>query len=190
LSLTELLNRRLMVRDYLDQAVEPEKLDQVLNAALRGPSAGNSQGVSLLVIQNPQTRLGIARLAQEPEWVARGYPPWLSQAPVHLVLCAEPECYRQRYAEADKLHIKPWSVDYWLVDAGCALMLVLLAAVEQGLAAGFQGVHNLPGLADFLHIPSEVVVLGVITLGYPASRRPGHSSARPKRSGRVHWESW
>jgi nitroreductase len=69
-------------------------------------------------------------------------------------------------------------------------MLILLAAVEQGLAAGFQGAQNLPGLAELLKIPPEVVPLGVITLGYAGNSRPGASSQRPRRPLRVHREVW
>jgi FMN reductase [NAD(P)H] len=188
--LSDLLRRRRMVRNYTSEPVDPQALEKILEAGLRGPSAGNSQGVSLVVVQQPERRAAIAELAGESEWRAKGYPAWLSQAPVHIILCAEPGVYQKRYAEADKIHSKAWTVPYWYVDAGCALMLLLLAATEEGLAAGFQGAHNLPGLADYLAIPTDVHVLGVITVGHAASRKSGHSASRPKRSQRCHWESW
>lgn len=191
MSLSELLRRRRMVRDYLPQPVEADKLERILHAALRGPSAGNSQGVSLVVLESAARRGRMAELAGEREWVARGYPAWLSTAPVHLILCAEPECYRQRYREADKSKAeKNWPVPYWHVDAGCAFMLLLLAAVEEGLAAGFQGIHNLAGLGAALGIPAEVEVIGLITLGYSDSQKKGHSTQRPRRAGRIHREQW
>lgn len=191
MSLAELLRRRRMVRDYSSRPVEPEKLERILDCALRGPSAGNSQGVSLVVVETEARRKKLAELAGEPQWVARGYPPWLSQAPVHVILCAEPEVYRQRYAEPDKARAcSEWAVPYWHVDSGCALMLMLLAAVEEGLAAGFQGVHNLPGLAAALDIPPQVEPLGLVTLGYSESQRRGHSSQRARRGGRIHREHW
>jgi len=189
--LLDLLRRRRMVRDYAAAPVEAVKLERILQAALKGPSAGNSQGVSLVVLESAAQRERMAHLAGEPEWVARGYPPWLSSAPVHVILCAEPAVYRQRYAEADKSAAeKNWPVPYWYVDAGCAFMLLLLAAVEEGLAAGFQGVHNLPGLSHSLGIPDEVEAVGLITLGYSQSRKKGHSSQRGARLGRIHRESW
>ena len=179
-----------MVRDYLEQAVPPEVLERILQASLKGPSAGNSQGVSWVVLQSEQRRQAVAELAREREWVARGYPAWLSQAPVHLVLCAEPDVYQARYAEADKAQTQSWNIPYWYLDAGCTMMLVLLAAQEEGLAAGFQGEHNLPGLASLCGLPQEVKAIGVVTLGYAASHRAGHSARRPKRAERIHWEQW
>ena len=191
MSLSDLLRQRRMVRDYQERPVEADKLERMLAACLRAPSAGHSQGVSLVVIQQPETRRRIAELAQESQWLARGYPAWLSQAPIHVVLCAEPLCYRQRYAEPDKSEAnQDWPVPYWFVDGGCALMLLLLAAADEGLAAGFQGIHNLPGLSALLDIPVAVEPLGLVTLGYAASRKPGHSVARGRRPGRVHHERW
>lgn len=191
MSLYNLLKRRRMVREYESRSVEPERLERVLQAALRSPSAGHSQGVSLVVVQSEQGRARVAQLAGEAEWVARGFPAWLSSAPVHLVLCAEPEVYRQRYRESDKYSaVKDWPVAYWHVDAGCMMMTLLLAAVEEDLAAGFQGIHNLPGLSEFLGIPGEVEPIGLITLGYSQSQRRGHSSGRGPRPGRIHREQW
>jgi nitroreductase len=191
MSLYNLLSRRRMVREYENRPVEPASLERILQAALRSPSAGNSQGVSLIVIQSPRIRGQVANLAGEDDWVARGFPAWLSSAPVHLILCAEPEVYRLRYQEPDKHEaVKEWPVAYWQVDAGCMMMTLLLAAVEEGLAAGFQGIHNLPGLPELLGIPPEVEPIGLITLGYSQSQRRGHSSGRGPRPGRVHREQW
>ena len=33
-----------------------------------------------------------------------------------------------------------WPVPYWFVDAGAALMMLLLASLDEGLAAGVSGV--------------------------------------------------
>lgn len=189
--LDSLLRQRRMVREYLDRPVEREKLQAVLEAALRGPSAGNSQGISLLVLQDETRRQQVAALAREGEWLARGYPRWLSAAPVHVVLCVEPDVYRARYGEADKSSSPAWTVPFWHVDGGCALMLLLLAAVEQGLGAGFQGIQNLPGLRELLLLPSTVEPLGIVTLGYALpGAGPRGSQTRPRRTGRIHWESW
>lgn len=192
MSLEALLRKRRMVREYLPTPVEPEQLERVLQSSLRGPSAGNAQGVSLVVVEQAARRRAIAALSAEERWVARGYPAWLSGAPVHIVLCVEPEVYRERYAEPDKdAARKDWAVPYWHVDGGCALMLLLLAAVDEGLAAGFQGAHNLPGLAELLGIPAGVCPLGLVTLGHAAPLQPLRGSqGRARRADRIHREQW
>lgn len=178
-----------MVRRYLPDPVDPAALGRIARAALRGPSAGFSQGISVVVVTDPARRAEIARLADEAAWVARGRDPWLSPAPAHLVLCVEPGTYARRYSEPDK-GSAALAVPWWWVDGGAALSLVLLAAVDEGLAAGFLGAHALPGLAGLLGLPAGVVPLGVVTVGHPAG-----TVARPARGRRpeaevLHAEAW
>jgi len=187
----EVVRRRRMVRRYRTDPVGPDALERIVAAAHRGPSAGYAQGVSLVVVTDAPTRSAIAESAGEPEWLNRGYDPWLSAAPVHLVLCVEPETYRDRYAESGK---DPAALDipWWWVDGGSALMLILQAAVDEGLAAGFLGAHAVPGLHDLLGIPTAVEVLGVVTIGHPlADRRSSSLDRGPRPAAEVtHRERW
>ncbi len=77
------------------------------------------------------------------------------------------EIYHSRYREPDKIQDDgteiEWPVPYWWVDVGATAMLILLAAVNEGLAAGFLGTHRFPELSAEL----------------------GHS-ARPEASRRDH----
>ena len=54
---SDVLRRRRMIRSYQeDRQVPPEALDAILGAALRAPSAGFTQGVSLLVLSSDTER--------------------------------------------------------------------------------------------------------------------------------------
>jgi nitroreductase len=180
-----------MVRRYREDPVDPGALERIALAATRGPSAGFTQGVSVVVVTEANTRTAVARLAGEPGFAARGFDPWLSGAPAHLVICVTPSAYRERYRESGK---DPAVLDlpWWWVDGGAALSLVLLAAVDEGYAAGFLGGHRLAGIHDLLGIPAEVEVLGVVTVGRPAPDRRSSSLERGRRPvGEViHSERW
>jgi nitroreductase len=182
--------RRHMVRRYRPDPIDPAALERIARAALRGPSAGYSQGVSVVVVTDPGRRGAIAREAGEEAWVAGGREPWLSPAPAHLVLCVEPAAYRRRYAEPDK-DPAALQVPWWWIDGGAALSLLLLAAVDEGLAAGFLGAHSLPGLGELLGLPEGIVPLGVVTVGHPAEGEVG-PGPRPRRpaSEVLHRERW
>lgn len=197
MNFSDLLKRRRMVRNYLPDPIPEDSLQRILWAALQGPSAGNSQGISVVVVREADRRKAIAQLAGEDYYVQKGYPAWLSNAPIHLVLCVESSRYRTRYALPDKAHSKlsgpqTWSIPYWYVDGGAAFMLILLAAVEEGLSAGFQGAHNLGAISQLLKIPPEVEVLGLITLGYPAPDRRSGSLEHGRRQSTeaIHQETW
>lgn len=180
---------RRMVRRYTGEPVARDALGRIAAAAARGPTAGNTGGVSVVVVTDPVTRDRIARLAGEPEHTARGFDPWLSSAPAHLVIVVEPDRYRARYAEPDKdpaALVIPW----WWVDGGAAMVLAALAAVDEGLAAGFLGGHRLAGVGDLLGVPAGAAVLGLLTIGHPAPDRRSSSLDRPTPSRRVHHEAW
>jgi len=185
-----------MVRNYDERAVDAAVLRRLADNARRGPSAGFSQGVYLVVVTAEDTRRAIAELADEAEWVAKGMDPWISRDPAHIVVAVREADYRARYREADKVNADgteiDWPVPYWWVDAGAGLMTILLGAVDEGLAAGFFGVHRLAGLRSLLGIPDEVHPIGIVTVGHPAPDRRSASLARGWRPIEqvVHWGHW
>jgi nitroreductase len=88
-------------------------------------------------------------------------------------------------------------VPYWFVDAGAAMMLLLLAAVDEGLAAGFAGHPEQEArLRGLLGLPDGVVPIGVITIGRPAptddvDRTSSVFKRRRRRADQViHRETW
>lgn len=192
----DVLRKRRMVRNYRPDPVPAESIERIISAARKAPSAGFSQGVSFIIVIEEATRRAIADLAEESSYVAAGFDPWISSAPAHIVVATSERAYHERYREPDK--VRPdgseieWPIPYWWVDAGAALMLVLLGAVDEGLAAGFLGVHSLPGLRDLLEIPPTVTPLGIVTLGFPLPDRRSGSLERGWKAQEqvVHYERW
>jgi len=197
MELRDAVARRRMVRAYSGEAVAPEVLARVLDTARRAPSAGFAQGVSFVVVTEAGARAALAAVCGEPQAVARGLPRWISTAPVLVVPCVREADYRKRYAEPDKRGSRGpdgWTVPWHWVDAGQSLMLLLLAAVDTGLAAGLLDVADPDALRATLGIPADVAPLGVVTLGHPAPDQPSMSTSA--RLGRrppdevVHRERW
>lgn len=185
-----------MVRNYRSDPVPIDAVERIVDAARKAPSAGFSQGVSFIVVTEEATRRRIADLAGESTYVEGGFDPWISRAPAHIVVAVSEAAYHDRYQEADKVRSDGseinWPIPFWWVDAGAALMLILLAAVDEGLAAGFLGVHSVPGLQELLGMPPEVVPLGIVTVGYPLPDRRSGSLKRGwrPRAQVVHFEHW
>ncbi|MGH3650890.1 MAG: nitroreductase family protein [Acidimicrobiia bacterium] len=193
---SDVLARRRMVRNYTDEPVDPAALDRIAAAALRAPSAGNSQAIGVVVVTDEERRRDIADIADESAYVEAGFDPWISKSPVHIVISVSEKVYRDRYSEPDKLgpdgEEMDWPVPYWWVDAGASMMAVLLAAVDEGLGAGFLGVHSVPELAALLGIPDPFDPIGVVTVGHAAPDRRSGSLDRPKKTARdvIFANSW
>jgi nitroreductase len=190
MELSEALLRRRMVRNYTGEPIDPAALDRIVAAGLGGPSAGYSQGISSVAVDDPERIAEIARLCGEDGYVDRGFDPWLSSAGAHIVLCVEPEVYRARYSEPDKSPAALEGVPWWWVDGGAAMMAILLAAVDEGLGAGVHGANGMDEVARLLGIPDGVEVVCLVTIGHPAPDRRSASLDRGSRPGRDHRGAW
>src|SRR5437763_8553993 len=199
----DLLGQRRMVRHYDPEPVPRETLERIVRTVRRAPSGGFSQGQRMLIVTEANIRARIAQLLHEDEWVALGREPWLSVAPAHIVVCAREQDYHDRYNEADKLSVTggveiEWPAPFWYVDAGAAMMLILLAAIDEGLAAGVYGVTvpEMPSFKELLGIPDDVHVVAGVTVG--KARPDPHASRASSRFSQlrrpleevVRWERW
>ncbi|MGI9016394.1 MAG: nitroreductase family protein [Euzebya sp.] len=187
----EVVRHRRMVRAYHPDPVPPEVIRRILDTATRAPSAGFSQPHRFVVITAAQARRRIADACGEPAAVARGLDPWLSVAPVHIIPCVELSAYDRRYAEKDKARSDApgtWAVPFQWVDAGAAFMLLLLAAVAEGLTAGFLAVDH-DALRAATTVPTDWTPVGLITLGRGLDVGPTGSAARPRLplESVIHW---
>jgi nitroreductase len=192
----ELVRKRRMVRNFTDQLVDPAAVERVLDAARRGPSAGFTQGQDFVVVTDPRTKEELARLCHQEGYVEAGFDPFIARAPVLIVACTNENAYHRRYQEPDKIdnkgHEIDWPIPYWYMDAGCAVMLLLLAVVAEGLAAAFVGSHRFGDIKRLLDIPDEVSPVGIIAVGHPAPDKRSGSLKRGRRPERevVHEERW
>jgi len=194
----ELLKHRRMVRHYTGEPIPRETLERIVGTVRRAPSAGFSQGQRLLVVDDPEL---LAKLAEEDE--PTDAEPWFATVAAHVLVLTREQDYHDRYTSSDKLEATGgveivWPVPYWHVDAGAALMLVLLAALDEGLAAAVYGVQleDQPRVRELLGIPDELAIVAGITLGRGLPD-PKWSSLTSRATQRrraldelVHWNRW
>ena len=91
-----------------------------------------------------------------------------------------------------------WPVPFWHVDAGAALMLVLLAALEEGLGAGVYGVpvEDDARVRELLGIPADLTIVIGVTVGHPAEdpdwdrASSAFSQRRRAEDEVVRWNRW
>lgn len=69
------------IRSYTDEPVAQEQLDQIIEAVQSAPSSINGQQVTVITVQDKERKKKISELA--------GGQPWIDQAPVFLLFCAE-----------------------------------------------------------------------------------------------------
>jgi nitroreductase len=195
---SEVVRQRRIVRHFAPDPIDRDVLERIAAAAQRAPSAGFSQGQRLVVVTDPDRRRKLAELVGEGFYTERGFDPWISEAPALFVPAVSAKLYVDRYNEPDKRDpdLPPgteddWDVPYWWMDIGCTVMLILLAAVDEGLGAGFAG-GDFDGIREAVGLPEHFTPVGVIPVGWPLADKKSPSLQRGKRSldEFLRWETW
>jgi nitroreductase len=188
-----------MVRHFTTEPVAPSVAERIIAAALRAPSAGYSQGYALLVVDS---REDLDRLWSTHTPTAGGWSPevraGVTNAPLVVAVLASKEVYLSRYAEPDKgwtdRDEARWPVPYWYVDAGCVALLLLLAAVNEGLGALLFGIvpSDIPAFRAAFGVPCSYELVGCVAIGHvdPAAPRRDLSARQRPRSQLVHHGRW
>ena len=190
MELNETIRRRRMVRAYEpDRPVPDDVVDRLLEHAIRAPSAGFSQGWDFLVLRSPDDRDRFwLSTREDPDAEPDSWLRGLMTAPLLVVCLSDKQRYLDRYAEPDKgwtdRDEARWPVPYWHIDTGMASMIMLLAAVDEGLGACFFGVppDRTDAFRDAFGVPPTHTPIGAVTLGH----RTGDLGTRGSAARRRH----
>ena len=168
--LKELLLNRRVVRNYLETNEEFPNLSDIPKLTIKIPTAGFSRGIEIISVENKQNIKKLAIYANEESYLKKGYGKWLSNSKAIFLILINEQAYHERYKELDKQNqtsSSNWSVPYWYVDAGAAMMNCMLLVEETGLKSGFLGSHNMEiqKIKSLLVIPEDIEILGFVTAG-------------------------
>ena len=156
----DLIEERRSIRRFLDRPVEPEKIDLLMEAALRAPSSRGLQPWEFVVVDDRSLLEALA--ACKPHGAG-----FLAQAPLGIVVCADTE-----------------RCDVWVEDSAIAVTFVQLMAVELGLGSCWIQVRKRSHaggrpardhIARLLDLPDRLEVEAIVAVGYPAAPKSGHS---------------
>src|SRR3989338_6232743 len=85
----DIIKSRRSITKYLPKPVEWEYVARIIDAARHAPSCGNLQNWKFVVVLDPAKRKAIAEAAVQQYWMIT--------APVHIIVCAEPEKAERYY---------------------------------------------------------------------------------------------
>lgn len=174
MDLIEAIKTRRSIRKFLDKPVEDDKLKAVLEAVQIAPSWANMQCWRMVVVKDKEVKEKLSDLSYVESFFApKGYKAnpskkALAEAPVVIVLCADPQ-------QSGSL----WGQSYYLVDAGIASQNLMLAAHGLGLGSVFVGVYDEVKVKGILGIPQNIRVVGLFPLGYPVEAGKGGPGRKP-----------
>ena len=155
----ELIRKRRSIRKYQERGVESEKVNLLVEAALRAPSSRGFNPWSFVVVDDPEL---LQQLAMSKPHGAG----FLKGAPLAVVVCADAEVS-----------------DVWVEDAAIATIFVHLAAADLGLGSCWVQIRKRSHddsrsaeayVAERLGLPENLRVEAIVGVGYPAEDKPGH----------------
>jgi nitroreductase len=165
------IRSRRNVRSYGEEAIAPQDLDRIVEAARRAPSAGNQQAWDFVVCTDPEQLAQLAKVGPAAGHVAG------SAAAIALIA-----------PTSDDAQLR----DLIQFDLGQASMSVMLAAADLGIGSAHAGVGDQQLARRLLGFPEDRFCALLITLGVPANR-PLTPIQRPDRRPfddvvhRGHW---
>jgi nitroreductase len=147
------INERHSIRAYHPTALETEKLEQILQAINRAPSAGNRQAYEVYLVQDASRQAALVQAAGGQEFLA--------QAPVVLVFCAHPALSQVRYGQRGETL-------YTIQDATIACTFAMLAATALGMSSVWVGAFDEQAVHGIIEAPEDQRPVAMLPIGYAA----------------------
>lgn len=175
---------RRTIRKYADRQVEMAQINEMLCEAAQAPTCGNMQLYSVVVTTD---EAGKAALAP-----AHFNQPSVTSASAVLTFCADFNRFVKWCVQrgADPGYDNFQSFVSAMLDTVIFAQQFCTIAEMRGLGTCYLGttIWNAPMIADALELPSMVIPVITVTLGYPAEQ--GVVSDRLPLSGFVHHEKY
>lgn len=161
------LYERKSVRAFEDRPVPYELKQAILNAAFQAPTAGCQQLYTILDITDQKLK---DRLAETCD-----HQPFIAQAPVVLIFCADCLRWWDAYCEAGSRPRRPRAGDLLLAvnDAVIAAQNTVTAAQSLGLGSCYIGdiMEQYEEHRHMLKLPQWVFPACMLVLGYPTAQQ-------------------
>ncbi|UJF17890.1 nitroreductase family protein [Vibrio sp. SS-MA-C1-2] len=172
------------IRQYKDQVIPADVLDEVLQAGIRASSSGNMQSYSIIVTQDEERRQALFRPHMEQNMVV--------DAPVLLTFCADFRRMKKWLTlnDANQNFDNFMSFMISAIDATLVSQNVAIAAEAKGLGLCYMGstLANCDQIGEILELPEGVVPVVGYSLGYP-DENPEVRDRLPM-NGLIHQETY
>jgi len=153
MELFEAIKGRRSIRRFRPDSVGDKDLENILEAAIAAPSAGNCQPWEFIVVKNPRVKQKLKEAAQNQNS--------LTEAPVVIVICTDASRSAERYGERGRKL-------YCIQDTAAAAQNIHLAAYGLGYGTCWIGAFEETEVAEALGAPTGVRPVIMIPIGKPA----------------------
>lgn len=172
----DVVNNRRSIRIFKKNQEIPDKiLNQIIETAVKAPSAGNLQTWEFIIVNKQQLKDDLAKAAFGQRFIA--------QAPVVIVVCANKDRSAIRYRRRG-------SDLFCLQDTAAAIQTMLLTITALGYGACWVGAFREDAVIYILKIPERMGIrpVAIIPLGVP-EKIPNPTSRRAVKE-LIHYNTY
>ena len=147
----DVLRKRRSIRKYLTIPLEKDKWTAVLEAGSYAPTSGNLQPWKVVIVEDRLDSAKLANICHDQQW--------MTDAPIHFIVCADINTAGQYYGKRGEMLYAPQ-------DCAAFVQNMLLKATELGLASCWVGSFDEERLKVHFGIPDNIRPQAIVTIGY------------------------
>jgi nitroreductase len=156
MEIMEAVKKRRSIRSFADRPIPPKILEELKDALVWAPSAGNLQSRLFYFIFNQQMKQALVETALHQFFIA--------EAPLVVGACIDLDI-EQNYGKRGRDL-------YSIQDVSASIQNLLLVAHTHGLGTCWIGAFKEEEAARIIGIPCEYRIVSLVPVGYPAEDPP------------------
>ena len=169
----DVMLKRASVKKFSTKKPAPEMISAGINAAETAPSAGNTQCLLYIMVDDPETIEQLAKACRQ-DFVRKM--PWV------VVILSNPQQFKKLFD-----HRAPKFMGHYV---GAAIENFLLKMVDQGLATNWIGSFSDVTIQNLFGIPDGIGIEALIAVGYELKSRPTKQRVRYALDNRLFFGGW
>lgn len=149
--LLQTIRERRSIRSYTPDAIAEEQIEELIEALIWAPSAGNFQCRKFLFVRNAGMRQKLQEACFNHDWIA--------EAPLVVVCCLDRKI-EEHYGEG--------STGFAIQDVSASIQNLLLLAHDRGLGSCWVCAYDPVRVRELLQLPPELDLVAIVTVGHGA----------------------
>ncbi|MEM4259313.1 MAG: nitroreductase family protein [Candidatus Pacearchaeota archaeon] len=136
-------------RAFKQKKVKFSDILEAIDAAIKGPFAGNYNNLKFIIVEEEKTIKTLAKHANQT---------WINEAPAVVVVCADDTHLENQYGKR--------GCDYSRQQAGAAINTLILKLTDLGINSCWVGSFDYEIIKELLKIPQNIHIEAIIPVGY------------------------
>ena len=150
-NLFDLISSRHSVHAFKNIPIPEDKINAIMDASTRGPSAGNLQSYRIFIVSKMADKQKLVESAHGQEYIC--------EAPLVMIFCAEPKKSSTEYgSRGEEL--------FCIQDATIACTYSQMAAHSLGLASVWIGSFDVKKVSDILNLEKDLIPIAILPVGF------------------------